>query len=103
MPALRPDFLGEAKVVVPADEFESPAQFNEAEKLLWKKDFGRDSSFNDHVVPMIIDGKSQRFIVGLRGQVDHLSAIAGVYPHTVSFPNPASLVVVENTKPNKAV
>ena len=103
MPALRPDFRGKAEIVVPADEFESPAQFNEAEKLLREKDFGRDSSFNDHAVSVIIDRESQTFIVGLCNLVDHLSSIAAVYPHTVSLPNPASLVIVKNTKPDKAV
>ena len=103
VPALRPDFRGEAEIVVPADEFELSAQLNEAEKLLREKDFGGDSSFNDHVVPVIVDGESQTFIIGLRDQVDHLSSIAGVYPHTVSLSNPASLVAVKNTKPDKAV
>jgi len=103
VPAVRPGFRGEAKIVVPADEFESPAQFNKAEKLLREKDFGWDSSFNDHAVSVIIDGESQTFILRLRNLVDHLSSIAGVYPHTVSLSNPASLVVVKNTKPDKAV
>src|SRR6516164_5373941 len=103
MPALRLDLGGEAEIVVPTDEFKSSAQFDEAQKLLREEDLRRDPSFHDYVLPVIVDGEGQPLIVDLRNRVEDLSAIAGMNPYTASLPDPASLVVVEDTKPDKAV
>ena len=103
MPAFRRNLGGETEIVVPTDEFKSPAQFDETEKFLRKKDLRRDPSFNSHVFAVIADAKSQVFIIGLGDRIEDLGSISGMNPDTASLPDPASLVVVEDTKPDKAV
>ena len=103
MPAVGLDQCGKAEIVIPADEFKSSTQFDEAEKLLREEDLRRDPSFNDHVFAVIVDGEGQAFVVCLRYRIEHLGAIAGVHSHPISLPGPASPVVVENPKPDKAV
>ena len=101
--AFRLDRCGKAEIVIPADKFKPPAQLDEAEKLLREEDLRRDPSFNVHVFPVIVDGEGQAFVVCLRYRIEQLGAIAGMHSHPVSLPSPASPVVVENAKPDKAV
>src|SRR6266851_3952643 len=103
MPAIRLELCGETEIVVPADKFKSSAEFDEAEELLWKEDFRGDPSFDDDVLAVIIDGKGQTLVIGLRHRVEQFGTVACVYSHTAFLPRPASLVVVENAKPDKAV
>ena len=103
MATFGPDICGEAEIVVPADKFESFAQFYKTEKLLRKKYLRRNSALDNQAVPVIIDRESQTFIISLCDWIDHFSPIAGVYLHTVSLPDPASFVVMKNAKPDKAV
>jgi len=103
MPAFRLDRGGEAEIVVPSDKFKSSARFDEAKKFLREKHLRGNPSFNSDFFPVIVDGESQPFIVGLRDRVEHFGAIAGVNPHTASLPSPTSFVVVKHAKPDKAV
>src|SRR5208282_620034 len=66
-------------------------------------DLRRDPSFYDQVLAVIVDGEGQTLVIGLRYRIEQLGTIAGVHPHTAPSPGPASLVVVENPKPDKAV
>src|SRR6516164_4119446 len=103
MPAVRLELRGEAEIIVPADEFEPSAELDEAEELLREKDFRRDPPFDDHILTMIIDREGQTLVIGLRDRIEQLGTVAGVYGHTRFPPDPASPVVVEHAKPDKAV
>src|SRR6516162_4829235 len=103
MPALRLQFCGKAEVVVTAEEFEPSAELYQGQELLGKKYLGRDPAVDDHGLSMIIDSEGQAFVIGLRHRVGQLSAVAGMYRHPTFAPGPASLVVMKNPKPDKAV
>src|SRR6516164_9820457 len=103
MPAFRLDRRGEAEIVVPANKFKPPACLYQTEKLLREEHLRRNSSFDGHVLAAIADGKCQTLVVGLRHRIKNLRTIAGVHAHAVLSPGPASLVFVENSKPDKAV
>src|SRR5260370_41862463 len=103
MPAIRLELCGETEIIVPAHKFESSAEFDEAEELLWEKDLRGDPSFDDDVLAVIIDGEGQTLVIDLRHRVEQFGTVAGVYCHAAFLPRPASLVVVENPKPHKAV
>src|SRR5260370_20933187 len=103
MPAIRLELCGEAEIIVPADEFKSSAELDEAEELLWEKDLRGDPSFNDDVLAVVIDSEGQTLVVGLRHRVEQFGTVAGVYSHPPFLPRPASPLVVENPNPPKAV
>src|SRR5712671_1746367 len=103
MPPIRLELCGEAEIIVPADEFEPFTQLDQAEKLLRKKDLCGDPSFDDRLPAVVIHSEGQAFVVALRDRIEQLGTIAGAHRHPALPPGPASLVVVKNAKPHKAV
>src|SRR5437870_4373423 len=77
MPTLRLDLCGEAEIIVPADEFKSPAALDQGKKLLRKKNFYEDPPFDSHVDAVIIDAEGEKLIVGLGNRINHFGAVAG--------------------------
>src|SRR5271166_4068868 len=92
-----------AEIIIPADEFESPAELYQGQEFLREKDLGGNPAVDDRRRPVVIDGESQALVISLRDRIGQLGAVAGMYGHSAFAPGPASLVVVENPKPDEAV
>src|SRR5580693_8590683 len=52
---------------------------------------------------MVIDCEGQTLVIGLQYRIGQFGAVAGMYGHPAFAPGPASLVVVNTPKPEKAV